>query len=523
MSTAGKAGNMDQTNLAKDFFHAMYHPVMDDKGRLSDGQHLRLYQRSRDGDQRVTFFQDPDTMLEYCWNTRSRADCYFTLATTNGKGGATDDLIERTVLGFDFDGLSMGDIIIRFNRAHLFYHAVVSSGHGFHVYLAIEPTRDHKRVERLQKAMAAVLGADPNAANTTQLLRVPGTLNHKGDRVGVHVVQLYPLESIRRYSLDRLERRFVLCDQRNDTPARAMLATSNVPPCIEKILRDGSVEGVRNSHLLNVVVMLRKRGKTLPQILSLCRSWAEKSDFRDALEYRVRYIYENQQQPVMDCSHCEHRTACRVTIDSDFDYSDDLIVLRVDESQVRKMLAVGDRAMRANSLFVFGVLKLHTDGLTMPDLLEQIAYDGKPVLGEKAVRAALRELIDNKIVTVEEWGREHKRYYRVNDVSSLPEWSFDISFAATVEVTKGRITPAELRLYYLMRYLHHKQHREGTSQLAGNLFQIDQRELADRLGVSQGRVAQMIKNLLREKMIAIYARQPSKNNGWDFNIYRLAY
>lgn len=513
---------MDQANLARDFFHTMYHPVMDDDGRLTDGHYLRLYQRTTDGNQRVQHFQDPNALLEYCQKTRTTADCYFSLATTNGQGGSLDDLAERTVLGFDFDGASLSDVMVRFGQARLFYHAIVSSGHGFHVYLAIEPTRDHKRVETVQKAMAAILGADPNAAKTTQILRVPGTLNHKSNPVGVHVVKLYPLETIRRYNLDRLERRFVFCDRPDDAPARIALSTTNMPPCIEDILRSGSIEGTRNSHLLNVVVMLRKRGKTLPQILALCHSWAEKSDFRDNLEYRVEYIYKNQQQPVMTCSECEHRAACRVTIESDFDFSDDHVSLRMSENHIRRLMEKGERAMKPNDLLIYGVLKLHQDGLTVDEVMERITYRNKPAISETPVRAALKSLVEAGLAEVDHLGSEHKRVYRIRSVSSLPEMTFDISYAATANAIRGLITPTELRLYTYIRSLHNKQQREGTAQLRGNLFQCSHQELADALGVSRVRITQMIGNLIREKMMDVWSRQPSKNNGWDFNVYRLA-
>lgn len=74
-----------------------------------------------------------------------------------------------------------------------------------------------------------------------------------------------------------------------------------------------------------------------------------------------------------------------------------------------------------------------------------------------------------------------------------------------------------------MRYLHHKQQREDQKTLKGNLFQFNQIDLAKSLGVTQGRISQMIENLLDEKLLSIWYRQQSKNNGFDYNIYRLNY
>ena len=48
-------------------------------------------------------------------------------------------------------------------------------------------------------------------------------------------------------------------------------------------------------------------------------------------------------------------------------------------------------------------------------------------------------------------------------------------------------------------------------------------DLANDLDVTQGRISQMIENLLDEKLLGIWYRQMSKNNGFDYNIYRLNY
>ena len=80
-----------------------------------------------------------------------------------------------------------------------------------------------------------------------------------------------------------------------------------------------------------------------------------------------------------------------------------------------------------------------------------------------------------------------------------------------------------MRLYNYIRYLHHKEQRENPESLKGNLFQINQSVLAEHLGVTQGRISQMIENLVDEKIMGIWYKQASKNNGFEYNIYRLIY
>ena len=50
-----------------------------------------------------------------------------------------------------------------------------------------------------------------------------------------------------------------------------------------------------------------------------------------------------------------------------------------------------------------------------------------------------------------------------------------------------------------MRYLNNKQQREQVKSLKGNLLRVNQDDLAKDLGVTQGRISQMIENLLDEK------------------------
>lgn len=95
--------------------------------------------------------------------------------------------------------------------------------------------------------------------------------------------------------------------------------------------------------------------------------------------------------------------------------------------------------------------------------------------------------------------------------------------AFKIVVLKGNITSEELRLYNYIRYLQHKEQRENPKALKGNLFQMTQREIGKELGVTQQRISEMINNLIEEKIISIWYRQTSQNNGFDYYVYRLNY
>ena len=146
-------------------------------------------------------------------------------------------------------------------------------------------------------------------------------------------------------------------------------------------------------------------------------------------------------------------------------------------------------------------------------------------MSDRTLKDTLKSLVDNGFVEVIKGNARAKipNIYKLKEDRSKSELKYIISFSATYECIKGNISTEELRLYNYMRYLHHKEQREGTSTLKGNLFQVNQVTLAKDLGVTQGRISQMIENLLDEKLVSLWYRQQSKNNGFDYNIYRLNY
>ena len=113
--------------------------------------------------------------------------------------------------------------------------------------------------------------------------------------------------------------------------------------------------------------------------------------------------------------------------------------------------------------------------------------------------------------------------YKLINTRNKVELTYNISFGATFECVKGNISTDELRLYNYMRYLQHKEQRENPKALKGNLFQMTQRDIAKDFGTTQGGISQMINNLLEEKLISIWYRQTSNNNGFDYYVYTLNY
>ena len=82
--------------------------------------------------------------------------------------------------------------------------AVESSPGRFHVYYRLTDALPPETAERLNRRLAHVIGADPSGYDLSQLLRVPGTANHKYNGGGVPV-RLLSLDGSRSYVPSELD------------------------------------------------------------------------------------------------------------------------------------------------------------------------------------------------------------------------------------------------------------------------------------------------------------------------------
>lgn len=533
---------LDKQYKIKKFFKTIY--------RNTDftEENIRIFQCSRDNSyNRVTSFDNIDDLVKFSSEKNNyTVNTYFQLATTDGNIGTQDHIKYRYCLAFDFDkkdledGFNHKDIVNRFKDLKIYCHAIVDSGNGYHAYVMINKTDNIDKVYKVQKVLCERLGADKNAIKTTQLLRIPYTYNIKEDKAKiVRVIHLEDRHSklFKPYDIDFLyEKNYIKVKEtkeNSDRTTKHVLNNTNVPMCINKMLLSGSEEGYRYKDLQNIVVALRQCNKDLSTIKDICKEWAVKSNYNDNFEYRIEHIYNNKNSLELRCSECEYYNECYSKVMSDFVYSNDDIILTLDETNMSRLRAnnrKGVRVMKSNDLLIYGVLKINSDGLTKDELLKELTYTKRKIvkniaMSERTLKGTLKNLEENGFIEVIKGTKKLgiSNIYRLKETRSKTELTYNISYAATYECIKGNISTEELRLYNYMRYLHHKKQREDIGALKGNLFQVNQVELAKDLGVTQQRISDMINNLLDEKLLGIWYRQKSKNNGFEYNIYRLNY
>lgn len=528
---------IDKQILIKKFFKTIY------RGIDLEEEQIRLFQNDKDGTyNKVTYFNDIDDLVNFSSSKYNyHNNTYFQLSSTDGVGGSEEHLKYRYCLGFDFDKKDLGadfnhkDIINLFKGIKIYCHCIVDTSNGYHAYIMINKTNDMEMVDEVQKALATKLNADLNAIKTTQILRIPFTYNVKGDKPkGVKLVHLEPYDSdkFKAYDIEFLYQKN--CNSKvikSNKQITYTLNNTNMPKCIENILMNGSADGDRYRDLCNIVVALRLRNKTLGEIKEVCKEWALKSNYDDNLDYRIENIYNNKKGLELDCKECSEVNNCYNKVISDFEFSNDYDVFTLENKlnkQLKNSNRKGAKAMNGNELLIVNVLKNNEDGLYKSEIVKKITFKKKCRLSDKTIIETLKSLEYKGVISVVKANRRLgiESFYTLNPIRAKEEEIINVSYLATAMCICRLITPTELQLYHYMRYLHHKEQKDNSKALKGNLFQINQRELAKAFYGSdkvenQSNISKMINSLLECHILDIWERQPSKNNNFEYYIYRL--
>lgn len=152
------------------------------------------------------------------------------LPRVTASGRAEDCWPTTTVLWADVDdkhhGGSHDKAIVSILGFPLTPSCINDSGHGFHVFWALDAAVPFKEAEWAMRGIARWIGGDA-VYDAPRVLRLPGTLNHKDPQNPVPV-RLLKLDHLRKYdlsdfaemvaSLDRPEREYVQTERRQDAP-----------------------------------------------------------------------------------------------------------------------------------------------------------------------------------------------------------------------------------------------------------------------------------------------------------------
>lgn len=126
------------------------------------------------------------SMAKYLIRRGQARNVYFALATYEGNSRKASSVRCMAVVWADFDVgpkkgyKTRGAALAAIKRFGLAPCAIVNSGRGYHAYWLLETPaqgEDLRQLTEIVRGLAALLGSDGAVADTTRVLRVPGTLN----------------------------------------------------------------------------------------------------------------------------------------------------------------------------------------------------------------------------------------------------------------------------------------------------------------------------------------------------------
>ena len=156
-------------------------------------------------------YLDVDKLAAYLVRHGQERNAYVALATFPADGGdrEAEHALRTGVAWADLDvgiGKPYGSkegALAALERFHLPPSCVVDSGNGLHVYWVLdEPADDLDRVLAIVRGLARVLPGDPKVALKSQVMRVPGTFNHKAKNPRPLAVKLLSIDEENTYSID---------------------------------------------------------------------------------------------------------------------------------------------------------------------------------------------------------------------------------------------------------------------------------------------------------------------------------
>lgn len=284
--------------------------------KFKDNEYIRMIALRRDKDgnigneenDKIVWYVKSFSSFRYFINKfRETHDVYNQIATNRGRrDGTITSQRMRKVIYLDFDKKDYPDMkdardctqMIKDKIPKLFLHACISSGHGYHYYVSINPTCKIEEVIEINKTLVSILGADRKAALPTQISRPPCTYNHKLDdgtydyenkekwsfvkvidnryRVGnqfrafklPYLVKLIKYYNQGQENLKILEKQQYHYENLSEYPCYL---------CINKVLNEGADKGQRDFWLGRIVKMLQSNGRCCEsQIYSICQEYNAK-------------------------------------------------------------------------------------------------------------------------------------------------------------------------------------------------------------------------------------------------------
>lgn len=450
--------------------------------------------------------------------------------------------------------LLLTDIYKRVNAiGGLVLHYIIDSGYGYHAYILINKSNEIEKIEKVQKALIDLLDSDTQCKDMVRVLRVPYTFNTKNGIIGTNIVSnTIGNSNFSRYDIDRLYNRFCLSNSKYEEVKYQYGFDTELKStyiCIENALKNGSQQHHKNDDLVNIVVYYKKKNYSLEEVQNIVKEWDTKSNYNDMTEYRVNYIYNNQNSYDFKCDGCRHSGECKRRVKVEFNHSDEYGTIVIEDkysklckkAKTKKQKEVkgrGDKVnkiiineLSGNELLLINMLKYHGQ-MNKSKFTKELTYTKKKkvknvAMNEKTFIKTTKLLEEKGIVEIIKGNSRAgiENSYRLKDIKAKVENTIEVGYMVNIFAIIGAISPSELKLYHLMRYIQKEQQRESNNVYSGALLRINQSELAQWYYGSdnanyKGNISEMIEGLIESKLLEIWSIDKD-DKGRDYYTYKM--
>lgn len=481
----------------------------------------------------MKFFKTKTEIAEFVESHKFVFNIFIGLSTTKGQGGKAENMYKRKVLFFDFDRkdyptykeVKHFSYHIKKALPTLFYHMIVDTGHGFHYYVAVD-SENHKRIVNDNAEMGKIIGTDVGALLSTQIARLPTTINLKDedDKKPVSIV-INNLETrpdkFKPYKLSTIER-IINLDKQNKKilenlqplPSRSFEKCTSYY-CVEAMMAEGVEEGNRNFALGRITNYLRDiKGYTQSVSLKMVQEWnlrCKPPKPTNIIEQDFN-SYWNGKYKLLGCRVPDekHQKLINQFCDkskcySIFEETERGIVEAEDlmyDNNVLKNTYL--RQLNGYHYMVLSVMDFYGKPINRRNLKNALtSRKGKLCISENTLREVLQTLIDKKFISYD----ENYKVYSIEEKANYGA-GYTRYYYSAVTMLINRIISSKEYLVYLCLIRNLQQNKDVTYDT-----------IADNLDMDKGNISGYIKGLYDAGVILIDKHYNEK--GREYNIYRI--
>ena len=558
-----------QTDILKRYYDMLY------PEQLKENEYIRMIalRRDKNGDvgkeeeDKIVIYVNSFKSFQWFINKyRETHDVYNQIATNRGKkDGTAQSQRMRKVIYLDFDKKDYPDMkdakdctqMIKNKLPKLFLHACVSSGHGYHYYVSIDPTCKMKETAEINKTLAAILGADKKAALTTQISRPPCTYNHKLDD-GTYDYEdkqnwLFVKVIDNRYKAGNQFKTFKLSylsklinyynqEQENMKILETQLYNyeiSNEYPCyfcINRVLNEGADKGQRNFWLGRIAKMLQSNGGySESQIYSICHEYNAKCrppKSKNIIENEIKFYLEKDYK-LLGCYESfkaddPHRkfveNQCDKALCATYHNGAKISITEEQAARINKKILTRKSfsETRGHEFLIVTLLEVYKNSFgrrgfrvrNLQDLLYS-SIQKKNCIGEKHLRELLEGLKEKNYIEItpdkkkpDDFKECHLKMSR--RLREFQKGYIEFYFSIANALIDGKISQLDYIVYIAL--VNNLQDRR----------KVTYDELAETIGLdelSANEIGKHIRKLSRERCLIIEKQYTDK--GYEWNKYKL--